>query len=214
MTLVESDNQPATTPTFPPLAIQCCKVVSLDNYHVLDQVTCLQMTETHLFLAYHPEYAPKATTGDSEQDPSSAGLLSAQSQNLNETGDLTPVEGDEDFVAGEENGGGEDIDEDDEDEDEVEYFDIDDDIAFDPNGDDVDIDDDDMALIQLNPGLQQQEVAAIMAQLMNVDQNGVAIDESDDDDWDPELRCELRFAHHSRLSVLILAIRLDSYLVH
>lgn len=154
------------------------------------------MTESKVLLAYHPEYAPKAT-GDAEQDSSSAVLLSAQSQHLNEDGDLTPVEGDEDFVAGEENGGGENIDVDDEDDEDDEDLDIDDGIAFDPNGDDVD---DDEMVIQLDPGFQPQEVAAIMAQFMNVNQNGVALDESDDDDWDPELRCELHFAHHSMLS--------------
>ncbi|TCD60617.1 hypothetical protein EIP91_009763 [Steccherinum ochraceum] len=41
------------------LALAACKVHSLDNYSALDQVTCLQMTESKLFLAYHPECAPE-----------------------------------------------------------------------------------------------------------------------------------------------------------
>jgi len=41
-----------------PLNILCCKVRSLESRSLLHLVSCLQMTESKLFLAYHPQYAP------------------------------------------------------------------------------------------------------------------------------------------------------------
>ncbi|THH20205.1 hypothetical protein EUX98_g8626 [Antrodiella citrinella] len=54
-----------------PLAIVCCRVRSLENRTVLNQVSCLQMTESKLFLAHHPLYAP-LNTQDEGPKPASA----------------------------------------------------------------------------------------------------------------------------------------------